>query len=119
MDKGRGKEVGKWGEDQACAFLKRHGFFVKERNFYSTVGELDIIAEKDGDYYFIEVKTRAEGEMASDLAITPTKKHKLEKTTKKYCYVRSIPETGILLAGLIVTYNKISKKVSFRFAVFQ
>ena len=115
----RGKEIGKWGENQACAFLLRHGFFVKERNFYSTVGELDIIAIKDGDYYFVEVKTRAAGELASDLAITPAKKHKLEKTVKKYCYVRGVPDTGLILAGLIITYNKIDRSVSFRMAIFE
>ncbi|MFA6547364.1 MAG: YraN family protein [Candidatus Magasanikbacteria bacterium] len=118
MDVGRGKIIGKWGEDQACAFLIRHGFFVKERNFFSTVGELDIIAEKGGDYYFVEVKTRAEGDLASDLAITQAKKHKLEKTVRKYCYQRNIEETGIMLAGLLVVYNRFLQKTSFRFVVF-
>lgn len=118
MDSGRGKIIGKWGEDQACAFLIRHGFFVKERNFYSTVGELDIIAQKGGDYYFVEVKTRAVGELASDLAITSNKKHKMEKTVRKYCYQRNIAETGIILAGLLVVYNRFLQKTNFRFAIF-
>lgn len=118
MDSGRGKKIGRWGEDQACAFLIRHGFFIKERNFYSTVGELDIIAEKDGDYYFVEVKTRAVGELASDLAITSAKKHKLKKTVLKYCYQRNISETGIILASLLVIYSFFLKKASFRFVVF-
>jgi len=118
MNSGRGKIVGKWGEDQACAFLTRHGFFIKERNFYSTVGEIDIIAQKDGDYYFVEVKTRVMGELANDLAITSAKKHKLDKTVRKYCYVRSVPDVGILLAGLLVIYDYFSQKVSFRFVIF-
>lgn len=118
MDSGRGKKIGKWGEDQACAFLIRHGFFIKERNFYSTVGELDVIAQKDGDYYFVEVKTRIAGDLASDLAITSAKKHKLEKTVLKYCYQRNIVETGIILAGLMVVYNSFLRKVTFRFAIF-
>lgn len=116
---GRGKTIGKWGEDLACAFLERHRFLVKERNFYSTVGELDIIAIKDGDYYFVEVKTRAVGELATDLAITPAKKHKLEKTVRKYCYERGVPDTGLILAGLLVIYDPKTKKVSFRFAIFE
>lgn len=116
---GRGKIVGKWGEDLACAFLERHRFFIKERNFYSTVGELDIVAVKNKDYYFIEVKTRVAGELATDLAITPAKKHKLEKTVGKYCYVRSVPDTSLILAGLLVIYDSVAKKVSFRFAIFE
>lgn len=116
---GRGKTVGKWGEDLACAFLERHRFLVKERNFYSTVGELDIIAIKNGDYYFIEVKTRAIGELATDLAITPAKKHKMQKTVNKYCYVRGVPDTGLILAGLLVIYNTKNQKVSLRFVIFE
>ncbi len=118
MDSGRGKKIGKWGEDQACAFLIRRGFFIIERNFFSTVGELDIIAKKGDDYYFVEVKTRAEGELASDLAITPAKKYKMEKTVRKYCYQRSVPETGIVLAGLLIVYNRLSQKVVFHYAIF-
>lgn len=116
---GRGKTIGKWGEDLACAFLERHRFFIKERNFYSTVGELDIVAIKDGDYYFVEVKTRKNGELATDLAITPHKRHKLEKTIRKYCYAHSVPDTGLVLAGLLVIYDLGAKKVSFRFVVFE
>lgn len=116
---GRGKIVGKWGEDLACVFLKRHGFFIKERNFYSTVGELDIVALKNEDYYFIEVKTRTVGELATDLAITAAKKRKLEKTVRKYCYIRGVPDTGLVLAGLLVAYDSKVNKVFFRMAVFQ
>lgn len=118
MDSGRGKKIGKWGEDQACAFLIRHGFFIIERNFFSTVGELDIVAKKGEDYYFVEVKTRAEGDLASDLAITSAKKHKMEKTVRKYCYQRNVPDTGIVLAGLLVVYNRFLQKVIFRYAIF-
>lgn len=118
MDSGRGKRIGKWGEDQACAFLKRHGFFIMERNYFSTVGELDIIAKKGEDYYFVEVKTRAEGGMATDLSITLAKKMKMEKTVRKYCYQRNIAETGIVMAGLMVVYNRLLKKVVFQYAIF-
>lgn len=118
MNPGRGKVIGKWGEDQACAFLIRHGFFIKDRNFYCTVGELDIVAQKDNDYYFIEVKTRMAGELASDLAITPSKKHKLKKTVGKYCYEKDIAEAGLILAGLMVIYDNFLKKVTFKFSVF-
>ncbi|MFA6423731.1 MAG: YraN family protein [Candidatus Magasanikbacteria bacterium] len=119
MHPGRDKKFGKWGEDQACAFLQRHGFFIVERNYFATVGEIDIVAKQDGDYYFVEVKTRVAGEMASDLAITPTKKHKLEKTIKKYCYQRNVPDTGLILAGLLVVYDRGAKSVSFRLVVME
>jgi putative endonuclease len=115
---GRAKEFGNWGEDQACAFLQRHGFFIKERNYFSTVGEIDIISQKGGDYYFVEVKTRSAGDLASDLSITQSKKKKMQKTVRKYCYQRQVPDTGIVLAGLLVVYNRLTRKIKFRLAIF-
>lgn len=44
------------GEDKACAWLKKQGFEILERNFHSKFGELDIIAKKDEILHFIEVK---------------------------------------------------------------
>lgn len=113
----RAKDLGEWGENLACAFLERHGFFVRERNYYSTVGELDIIAIKNDDYYFVEVKTRVAGELATDLAITMEKKHKLQKTIKKYCYQRNVPDTGLILAGLLVTYNRANSAAAIRLVI--
>ena len=45
------------GEDRACAYLKKQGFVILQRNFHSKFGELDIIAKKDEILHFIEVKS--------------------------------------------------------------
>lgn len=50
--------VGKKGENLAVAFLLNNHFFIKNRNYRTKFGEIDIIAHKNGTYYFIEVKTR-------------------------------------------------------------
>ncbi len=112
------KKVGAWGEDQAAAFLARQGFTVVERNFFATTGEIDIIARRDEDWYFVEVKTRQSGDMATYSSITPAKKHKLEKTVKSYCFKRGIAEGSFILAGLLVEFNRATRHVTFRFAVF-
>lgn len=44
------------GEDKACAYLKKQGFTILERNFHSKFGEIDIIAKKGEILHFIEVK---------------------------------------------------------------
>lgn len=113
----KGREIGIWGEDLACSFLERKGFKIVERNYHSTVGEIDIIAHKGGDFYFLEVKTRAEGPFAYDVAITFDKKRKLRKTINQYCLKRKIMDSGFILASVMVVYNRQSKKVNFRFAV--
>lgn len=110
-------ERGRWGEAQAAAFLQRQGFVVIEHNFYTTVGEIDIVARKGDDYYFVEVKTREAGPMATDLAVTSDKLRKLEKTARRYCYQRQIVEVGLIFARVLVVVHTVSKRVQFRFAV--
>lgn len=118
MDQRRNKQLGEWGETQACFFLERQGFKVLDRNYHTTQGEIDVVAVKAGDYYFIEVKTRVEGDMANDLAVTKNKIYKLEKTVKNYCYRRNIISGSTILAGLLVVINRSAKNVSFRLAVY-
>ena len=49
--------VGYLGEDIGCSYLKNKGFHVKDRNFRKPFGEIDIVAEREGEPYFIEIKT--------------------------------------------------------------
>lgn len=55
-------DLGRRGEDAACAFLERKGFEILARNYRCAAGEADIIAEYwEGccrEVHFIEVKTR-------------------------------------------------------------
>lgn len=52
------KSFGSRGEDIAADYLKAKGFKIIKRNFSCKMGEIDIIAEKLGELYFVEVKTR-------------------------------------------------------------
>ena len=53
------KEIGRKGEQVAADFLERRGFTIRDRNFYTRWGELDIVAvEKTEIVHFVEVKTR-------------------------------------------------------------
>jgi len=53
--------VGKWGEDIAASFLERHEFKIVGRNVRTSEGEIDLIACKDKELIFCEVKTRTNG----------------------------------------------------------
>ena len=51
------KKIGALGENMACKFLMKQGFKVLDRNYSKKWGEIDIVAEKDKIFRFIEVKT--------------------------------------------------------------
>lgn len=50
--------TGKMGEEMACNYLRKKGYAIFEKNFKCRIGEIDIVAEKDGRIVFVEVKTR-------------------------------------------------------------
>lgn len=57
--------MGRVGEKKAAKYLKKKGYKILEKNYRTQVGEMDIIAEKDGETVFIEVKTRTTDEFGS------------------------------------------------------
>ncbi|HZK43798.1 MAG TPA: YraN family protein [Syntrophomonadaceae bacterium] len=52
------RKLGIKGEDMATEYLKKKGYKIITRNFYTRYGEIDIICEKAGALVFVEVKTR-------------------------------------------------------------
>lgn len=54
-------KTGLFGEIYASRYLRDNGYDILAANFRTRVGEIDIIAEKDGTICFVEVKTRQEG----------------------------------------------------------
>ncbi|MEE9371711.1 MAG: YraN family protein [Saprospiraceae bacterium] len=52
-------EVGKKGEELACALLLKKKYKILEKNWRYKKAEIDIICEKSGLLIFVEVKTRS------------------------------------------------------------
>ncbi|MEO5928132.1 MAG: YraN family protein [Patescibacteria group bacterium] len=52
------RRFGDSGEDLAVVFLMSRGFTILQRNWSCRLGEIDVIAEKEGVVHFVEVKTR-------------------------------------------------------------
>lgn len=62
MDK---KQLGQFGENIACDYLKNNGYRILDRNYVKlwddkTKGEIDIVVRKDRIISFVEVKTIAD-----------------------------------------------------------
>lgn len=67
-------DVGRRAEQAAGTYLEMRGYKVLERNWRRPRCEIDIVAEKAGVIYFVEVKYRRNDEQGGGLeAITPTK----------------------------------------------
>ena len=58
------KATGKWGEEQAARYLKKHGYRILEQNYSCRFGEIDIIAADQTFLVFVEVKTRKDASFA-------------------------------------------------------
>ena len=81
IKKGRGKK----GEDLACAYLKKSGYRIAERNFQCRMGEIDIVAIDGEHICFTEVKarTRTDYGMPRD-AVDYRKQQKLLRCAQLY-----------------------------------
>lgn len=56
-----------------AAYLRRNGYRIEASQFRCRMGEVDLIASRDGVLCFVEVKTRAETEhgLPRDLSALP------------------------------------------------
>ena len=57
-------ELGKFGEEQALAYLQQHGYDILETNWTFQKAEIDIIAQDQNELVVVEVKTRASSYLA-------------------------------------------------------
>lgn len=72
------QQMGRDGEDLACAELRRRGYAILARRYRTRFGELDIVARDGPTLVFVEVKARRGPGCGSGLeAVTPHKRRRL------------------------------------------
>lgn len=70
--------LGAFGEDAACAYLKKHRYTLVARNFSCRMGEIDIIAKDRKYLVFAEVKLRRDASHgAAREFVTPAKQRRV------------------------------------------
>ena len=73
--------LGPVGENKAAGYLKRKGYKILDRNFRCRMGEIDIVAQKDGYVVFVEVKARKDASFAEAREfVTYAKQQRILKT---------------------------------------
>jgi len=103
---------GKEAEEKASSYLKKEGYTILARNFYSKFGEIDIIALKDHIVHFCEVKFSQKYDPIT--RITPSKMNKIIKTI--HYYLLTHPNTGdYQIDAILVTSEDIEiiKNISY------
>ena len=87
------KWVGNAGESIACAYLKKIGYKILERNFRYEGGEIDIIALDKGVTVFVEVKYRSNLEFGYPAdTVTQSKQRKIINGAKSYSVMHRIAD---------------------------
>ncbi len=79
------REVGILGEKIAVEYLKTRGYVIRETNFRSREGEIDIVAEQDDYLVFVEVRTRKSLHFGTpEESVTRAKREKLIEVALVY-----------------------------------
>ena len=77
--------LGRQGEALTAAVLRRRGFNVVAQNWHCAEGEADIIAQRDGEWYFVEVRTRRGTACGSpEESLTPRKLARMAAVARRY-----------------------------------
>ncbi len=81
----RNRATGALGEGLARDYLTRHGYAILTSNYRTPEGEIDLVAQKDGEIAFVEVKARR-GRACGvpEEAVTPAKQAKLIAAAQRY-----------------------------------
>ncbi|MDO8618199.1 MAG: YraN family protein [Candidatus Uhrbacteria bacterium] len=86
------KLTGSRGEELAAVFLQTKGFRIITKNWTCRLGEIDVIAERDGEVRFVEVKTRYSMTYGyPEEAITRTKRRHLAHAIELWLRTVSSP----------------------------
>ncbi|MBI2633570.1 MAG: YraN family protein [Parcubacteria group bacterium] len=85
------RSTGDEGEDIAVAYLKKQKYAIRERNFRTRFGEIDIVAEKDGLFIFVEVKTKTSALFGTpEEEFTTAKQKRMRRAIVSYIYEKKI-----------------------------
>jgi len=113
------KKIGALGENMACRFLVKHGFRILDRNYSKKWGEIDIVAEKDKIFRFIEVKSIVSYETnryRPEENVHYQKLKRLSRVIQTYLLDKKVSyETEWQIDVLAVFLDLDNKKAKFRF----
>ena len=100
--------IGTKGEDAAAGLLRDKGYNILRRNYsVHNVGEIDIIAEKDGDIHVFEVRTRRNiGEYPDSAeSVVNRKRNRVIRTAERFIDENGLYDKNIVFEVIRVTHD--------------
>jgi len=83
------KDLGDIAEEHAARYLAARGYRIRERNFRTRGGEVDIVAEHHRALVFVEVRARTSSGFMTPLeSVTPTKQRRIVRAANTYISTR-------------------------------
>ena len=109
------QKIGEIGENLATKFLMKQGFKILERNYTKKWGEIDIVAEKDKEIHFVEVKSISVNSLKNVTHETldqyhpednmhPWKMKRMARALQTYLLQSNVPEDVDWQVDLIVVF---------------
>jgi putative endonuclease len=96
--------LGARGERAAARHLKAAGYEILERNYRTRLGEIDLVAFRDGVLAFVEVRTQTAPAMIDPLhTITRAKQRRVIKAAQAYATLNRVSEHGVAMRFDVVT----------------
>uniref|UniRef100_A0A7V6CMK3 UPF0102 protein ENV79_01250 n=1 Tax=candidate division WOR-3 bacterium TaxID=2052148 RepID=A0A7V6CMK3_UNCW3 len=102
------KNTGKKGEKIASNYLKKAGYKIVCQNYQKRFGEIDIIAEKNNEIIFVEVRSKGKNDFSPILTITKRKIEKLKNLALNYLSENGIADKQVRfdIIGLVKKNGK-------------
>jgi len=101
------KKTGNYGENLAVIFLKKKGYKIIETNFRTRFGEIDIIAKKDDQIIFVEVRTKTNINFgAPEESINRKKQEKLILMANQYMSVKKLLHNNFRIDGIFIVIEQ-------------
>lgn len=107
-------KLGKQGEALAFQYLKSKGFKPIATNFRTRWGEIDIVAKRKKEYYFIEVKTRQNLDYGTPAESLPWfRQLRLKRMATYYVTQKKIVEKNLHLSLLGIDLTQTEPQITF------
>jgi len=99
------KNLGDRGEQLAADFLKNKGYLILAQQYHCRFGEADLVASKDNQLVFVEVKTRRNNKFGlPETAVNSVKFNKLYKTALAYLADKALNTDNFRLDLIAIDY---------------